>query len=135
MDPHLLKTIRYRAETLQLFEQTNSSLLNLMQLLLQLVSNHLDGLVAYFSVLSEATPGTMYASMSTECSMSLNDRFKDTSTLFNPESPFEFTAEFVVRYRQFRNSMFEMEVPKGSCSGESGFCVSTLRPHIRMSAP
>jgi hypothetical protein len=44
--------------------------------------------------------------------MSLAERMKEGVVRFNPESPFEFACEFVVRYRQFRNATADLEVFK-----------------------
>lgn len=108
IDPHLLKTLRYRPETLLAYHPTTSSLFNLLQLLVLLVNSHLDGLVSYFLVLSEASSPTLSASISTDCSANLSAS-KDTS-MFNPENPFDFMTEFAVRYRQYRNAIFDMQV-------------------------
>lgn len=132
LDPHLLKTLRYRAETLSSYEHTPSPLANLLQLVLLLVGAHLDGLASYFSVLGESSGGALCSSISTDCSSSLNEK---ETLCFSPESPFEFMLEFTVRYRQFRNCVFDLEVRASSCAGESGLRVRALRAGLRVPAP
>lgn len=85
-----------------------------MQLLVLLIGNHLDGLVAYFSALSGTevsetglTASTTSTATNLTCSLNKNSMTASNNDSFVSsvgDCPVEFLLEFTTRYRQYRHT-------------------------------
>ncbi|MBS1889785.1 MAG: hypothetical protein JST59_00700 [Actinobacteria bacterium] len=119
-EPFLLKNIRYSAEVLSRYQATPNLLANIIQLVVLLIGNHLDGVAAYLNALSGvelSETGLTASTTSTatnltgsinKCSMTSSATDSIRSSV--GECPVEFMLEFMTRYRQYRHTAIELEV-------------------------